>query len=86
MAITVQQLFRQLGQQDLAPVKRAFSLNPSLVHSKHPRDAHTPLHAAAALGNLQLVKELLQLGELGTAVTDCTAVQQVSTLHCKPRP
>eukprot|EP00878_Enallax_costatus_P034917 GHUV01038862.1.p1 GENE.GHUV01038862.1~~GHUV01038862.1.p1 ORF type:complete len:155 (+),score=31.09 GHUV01038862.1:512-976(+) len=62
MAVTTQQLFRAIHVDDQATVKRALSLNPALVHAKHPRDAHTPLHSAAAAGNLPLLKELLHLG------------------------
>ncbi|WIA07933.1 hypothetical protein OEZ85_007411 [Tetradesmus obliquus] len=62
MAISVQQLFRAIQASDFEAAKRAFNLNPSLVHAKHPRDSHTPLHAAAALGNLQLLRDLLHQG------------------------
>lgn len=62
MAIAVQQLFRAIQASDFDAAKRAINLNPSLVHAKHPRDCHTPLHAAAAFGNLQLLRDLLHYG------------------------
>jgi ankyrin repeat protein len=70
MAISVQQLFRAIQASDFEAAKRAFNLNPSLVHAKHPRDSHTPLHAAAALGNLQLLRDLLHQGASCQAL-DC---------------
>jgi hypothetical protein len=69
MAISVQ-LFRAIQASDFEAAKRAFNLNPSLVHAKHPRDSHTPLHAAAALGNLQLLRDLLHQGASCQAL-DC---------------
>lgn len=62
MATSSLQLFKAIQHDDQATVKRALHLNPALVHSKHPRHMHTPLHSAAAVGNLQLLKDLLQLG------------------------
>lgn len=59
MAVAAQQLFKAIQHDDQAAVKRALNLNPSLVHAKHTRVAYTPLHSAAALGNLQLLRELL---------------------------
>lgn len=70
MAISVQQLFRAIQASDFEAAKRAFNLNPSLVHAKHPRDSHTALHAAAALGNLQLLRDLLHQGASCQAL-DC---------------
>jgi hypothetical protein len=43
-------------------VKRVLTYNPSLAHQKQARDGHTPLHVAAATGNLAIVRELLQAG------------------------
>lgn len=62
MACTLPQLFKAISADDIQAVKRVLSFNPSLAHGKHPKDGYTPLHAAAAIGSLALVRELLQAG------------------------
>jgi ankyrin repeat protein len=59
---SVQQVFRAVAAGDDASLRRAFGLNPALLHAKHPRNGHTLLHAAAALGNLPLLRDLLHAG------------------------
>jgi ankyrin repeat protein len=68
MACTLSQLFKAIGEDNVQAVKRVLSYNPSLAHGKHPREGHTPLHAAAALGSLGLVRELLAAGASCQAV------------------
>lgn len=43
-------------------VKRILELQPASVHGRHPLGQHTPLHAAAAVGSLHVVRELLSVG------------------------
>ncbi|KAF8054759.1 hypothetical protein HT031_006941 [Scenedesmus sp. PABB004] len=68
MALTVAQLLRAIAAEDGAAVRRALDLHPALVHAQYPRDGATPLHAAAATGNMALLRELLHLGASCQAV------------------
>lgn len=62
MASTLPQLLKAIQAGNAQEVKRILTYNPSLAHQKQARDGHTPLHVAAATGNLAIVRELLQAG------------------------
>lgn len=62
MASTLPQLLKAIQAGSVADVKRILTYNPSLAHQKQARDGGSPLHVAAATGNLAIVRELLQAG------------------------
>jgi hypothetical protein len=64
MASALPQLLKAITEEDVPAVKRILSCNPALAHGAHGKqgERHTPLHAAAAMGCLPIVRELLHAG------------------------
>eukprot|EP00210_Caulerpa_lentillifera_P001113 g1074.t1 len=52
-------IFREVDRGHLLAVRRELSINPSALHATAPSDGQTPLHRAAVLGHVEIIRELL---------------------------